>query len=85
MKVKILLNLGTREFPDTPYQAGEEPNVSRDLGELLIRRGLAVDITPAPKKAPGREAGPAAAEEIGLAEPKAKRSPAKPAPSKETK
>lgn len=46
MKVRLLCNLGTNDFPLTPFEEGEEPEVSDDLGTRLVRAKLAVDITP---------------------------------------
>lgn len=48
MKVRILTNLGSVEFPDNRYLEGEEHEVDPSFGERLVRRKLAVDITPAP-------------------------------------
>lgn len=48
MKVRILTNLGRNEFPEYPLLEGEEHEVSEGLGESLVKRKLAVDITPLP-------------------------------------
>lgn len=52
MQVKLLTNLGKNQFPDTPYQEGEQHEVSDQLGAILLRRSLAVEITPEPSKKP---------------------------------
>lgn len=44
MRLKVLMNLGTNEFPDNPFKAGEEQDVSDDLAKVLILRNLAVEI-----------------------------------------
>lgn len=46
MKVRLLCNLGTNDFPHTPFKEGEEPEVADDLGAKLVRAKLAIDITP---------------------------------------
>lgn len=48
MKVRILTNLGSVEFPDNRYLEGEEHEVEPSFGAQLVRRKLAVDITPSP-------------------------------------
>jgi len=48
MRVKILLNLGSNDFPGHPYLEGEEHEVVDRLGAKLVRCGLAVDVTPPP-------------------------------------
>lgn len=45
MKVKLLVNLGTSEFPATPFKDGETHDVTKKLGELLVKRNLAVDVS----------------------------------------
>lgn len=52
MRIKVTTNLGTNEFPDSPFLDGEEHDVNERLGELLVRRNLAVEITPLPKPIP---------------------------------
>jgi hypothetical protein len=44
MKVKLLANLGTMEFPDTPYKDGDIHAVPKKLGDLLVKRHLAVVV-----------------------------------------
>lgn len=66
MRIKVLANLGTSEFPDSPFKEGEEHEVSETLGSLLVRRRLADDITPpdpipVPKQEPAAIAAPATA------------------------
>jgi hypothetical protein len=48
MRIKVLCNLGTNDFPETPFLDGEEHEVNQELGEKLVRLRLAVDITPPP-------------------------------------
>lgn len=48
MRVKLLCNLGTNDFPATPFRDGEEHDVTDDLGMKLVRRKLALDVTPQP-------------------------------------
>jgi len=68
MRIQVTTNLGTNEFPDSPFLDGEEHDVNERLGELLVRRNLAVDITPPskpipviPKQEPAGETAPATA------------------------
>lgn len=44
MKVQLICNLGSIEFPDTPYKDGEIRDVQDKLGEKLVKRGLAVAL-----------------------------------------
>jgi hypothetical protein len=44
MRVRITLNLGTRDYPGHPYREGEERDVPDDLGAELTARGFAVQI-----------------------------------------
>lgn len=46
--VKLLTNLGSIEFPEHRFLEGEEHEVDDSFGERLVRRKLAVDITPPP-------------------------------------
>ena len=55
MKVKLLANLGTIEFPATPYKDGEIHAVPKALGERLVSRHLAVVV----EEEPIEEAAPA--------------------------
>jgi hypothetical protein len=48
MRIKVLTNLGTNDFPESPFKDGEEHEVNDELGSKLIRLRLAVDITPPP-------------------------------------
>lgn len=48
MIVKLLTNLGSMEFPGHPYREGEEHEVEQPFGERLVKRKLAMDITPPP-------------------------------------
>lgn len=41
MKIRIRTNLGRAEFPDMPWQCGEEHEVPETLGASLIARGVA--------------------------------------------
>ena len=43
MKIKLLCNLGTNDYPDTPLQEGEH-DVPDNLANKLIARKLAVAI-----------------------------------------
>ncbi len=55
MKIRIKTNLGSADFPDQPWKAGEERDVSDELGSALVARGVAVDLAakpPAPKPQP---------------------------------
>lgn len=51
----MMANLGTSEFPDSPFLDGEEHDVSDALGNQLVRRNLAEDITPEPIPVPTQE------------------------------
>jgi len=51
MKILLRVNLGSREFPDFPFMEGETHIVSKDLGELLIRRGFALEVVTTPDQA----------------------------------
>ena len=55
MKVKILTNLGSQDYPDCPYMEGECHEVEEALGLKLLRNrhaaAVAADETPAPKPA----------------------------------
>jgi len=66
MKILLRVNLGSREFPDFPFMENETHNVSKDLGELLIRRGFASEVIeePAPKKIKGVDKEPSIAKNI---------------------
>ena len=82
MRIKLLCNLGTNDFPETPFKDGEEHEVSDQLGRSLVAQRLAKDITPA--AAP--EAEPVVVKEEPKPEPVAekpaapvKAEPAKPA------
>lgn len=44
MRVKIKTNLGTNQFPDMPYRAGDVKDVPQSVGELLVKRRLAEEI-----------------------------------------
>lgn len=48
MKVKLIANLGTIEFPETPFKDGETHEVNTKLGEKLVKRGLAVALPEEP-------------------------------------
>lgn len=68
MLVKLKESLGSNDFPDHPFLQDEEHEVNATLGKLLVQRGLAVDITPAPepipvapKQEPAADAAPATA------------------------
>ncbi len=41
MKIRIRTNLGSAEYPGMPWQAGEEHEVSDDVGASMIERGHA--------------------------------------------
>jgi hypothetical protein len=43
-KIKILTNLGTNDFPESPYHEGQEPTVTQCLADKLIQLGLATLI-----------------------------------------
>lgn len=49
MLVKLLTNLGSHDYPDSPYLEGEEREVSGALAEKLLRNKHAIDVTPTPK------------------------------------
>lgn len=52
MKVRILTNPGTRDFPDLGLpQVGDELEVSDHLGERLVANGVAVCLEPEPQQA----------------------------------
>jgi hypothetical protein len=55
MLVRVTMNLGTNEFPDSPFLEGEEHEVTETLGNVLVQRNLAVDITPATIPVPKQE------------------------------
>ena len=44
MRVKMLLSLGSLEFPDCPFHEGEEHEVSDSLGAKLVSKRLASEI-----------------------------------------
>lgn len=48
MRVKILTNLGSVEFPENRYLENEEHEVPDSFGERLVKRKLAVNVTPPP-------------------------------------
>lgn len=52
MRIKVLTNLGTNDFPETPFKEGEEHDVTDELGGKLVRLRLAVDVTPPPTPKP---------------------------------
>ncbi len=55
MKIRIKTNLGSAEFPEQPWKAGEVRDVTDDVGAALVARGVAVDLAappPAPKPQP---------------------------------
>jgi len=49
MKVEVLVNLGTNDYPSTPYLAGETHEVSDALGELLVTKGHARAVASEPE------------------------------------
>lgn len=51
MKVKVLCNLGTRDFGSQALPEGEH-EVNDAFGAKLIKRRLAVEIVPPPKPEP---------------------------------
>lgn len=55
MRVKLLTNLGSNDFPDHPFMDGEEYDVSAELGAKLLALRLAVDVTPEPVPVPKQE------------------------------
>lgn len=44
MRIKVLTNLGTNEFPDHPYKEGWEGDCETTIAVGLIGRGLATCI-----------------------------------------
>ena len=44
MRVKVLLNLGSRDFPNFQKMEGEECDVPDSLGAKLVARNLAEEI-----------------------------------------
>lgn len=50
MQIEVLVNLGTNDFPETPFKEGMKPTVSEQLGRKLVSLGYAKDITPAAEK-----------------------------------
>lgn len=58
MKVKLLTNLGTMEFPDTPYKDGDIHAVPKKLGEMLVKRHLAAVVEEDEPPAPPAEKEP---------------------------
>lgn len=53
MKVRILTNLGSQDYPDCPYLEGETHNVGEALAAKLIANRHAVKIDePKPEPAP---------------------------------
>ena len=49
MKVEVLVNLGTNEFPETPFCEGETHEVDGKLGAKLVAQRLAREIPEEPK------------------------------------
>ena len=79
MKIKLLTNLGSNDFPGTPFKDGEEHEVADELGRSLVSQRLALDITPvaAPAAPAAKETKPEPVAEQA-AEP-TKAEPVKPA------
>lgn len=49
MRLKIVANLGLREFPETPWKNGEVREVKdENLARVLLARGLAKEAKDAP-------------------------------------
>jgi hypothetical protein len=51
MHVKLLTNLGSQDFPGMPFLEGETHEVADTVGAALVRRKLALDVTPPPREA----------------------------------
>ena len=66
MKVKLLTNLGSNDFPGFPFLDGDEHEVTDELGAKLVRLKLAVEILPPPAK----PAPPPVAEAVKAEQPK---------------
>lgn len=45
MKVTLLTNLGSNDFPEHPFLEGETHEVTDEIGTRLVRGRLAVDVT----------------------------------------
>lgn len=50
MKLKVLVNLGTSEFPQTPFAADSVHEVDERLGNKLLARRLAELVEESPKE-----------------------------------
>jgi hypothetical protein len=44
MKIEILVNLGSQEFPDHPFREGEVHEVEDKIAARLIARNLAIAV-----------------------------------------
>lgn len=59
MKVTLLTNLGSNDFPGHPFLEGETHEVTTEVGTRLVRGRLAVDVTePVTVKAVAEAAAP---------------------------
>jgi len=46
MRVKLLTNLGSNDFPEHRFLEGEEHEIDDSTGGKLVAKKLAVDVTP---------------------------------------
>lgn len=44
MKVEVLVNLGSNDYPGLPYLAGETREVTEDIGKRLVANGHAREV-----------------------------------------
>lgn len=45
MLIEVLVNLGSNDFPESPFKEGERHEVTEQLGKRLIGFRLAKDVT----------------------------------------